>query len=162
MKLSELKKMVAEEYSRYLTEQETPPMPGGAPMPPTGGPAISGADDDIQMGEDPEEMLRNIYDMLKGHFEAEDMASIPPVVGGPAIPPMPDAPEDDMADVEVDDDEEEDEELEEAYGEKTGGNAARTSGKYGGAYGASGEDKGNAQLHEGVKSRLQKLANIKG
>ena len=57
--------------------------------------------------------------------------------------------------------EEEDEPMEEAYGERNGGNATSTSGKYGGAYGATGTDTGNAQLHEGFKSRLQKLANIK-
>ena len=98
MKLSELKQMVAEEYSRYLAEQEGAPAAPGAPVPPTQGPAISVADDDIQMGEDPEQMLRNIYDMLKAHFEAEDAAPAPGVAGGPAVPPMPDTPDDDMAD----------------------------------------------------------------
>jgi hypothetical protein len=60
--------------------------------------------------------------------------------------------------VEVDGEEEET--VDEAYGESTGGNAVRNSGKYGG-WDGSGEDKGNAQLHEGVVSRMQKLANIR-
>ena len=167
MKLSELKKMVAEEYSRYLMEQDAAgaPMP---PMPPTANPAISVADDDIQMGEDPEQMLRNIYDMLKGHFEAEDMAAGPGMAGGPAVPPTPPAPDmggDDMGDddmggeVDVDVDDEE-EELDEAYGETKGGNATKSGGKYGGAYGATGTGPFPKGLHEGTKSRLQKLANI--
>ena len=63
--------------------------------------------------------------------------------------------------VDVEPVEDEEETVDEAYGEKTGGNAASTSGKWGGSYGASGEDKGNAQLHEGFKSRMQKLANIR-
>ena len=161
MKLSELKQMVAEEYSRYLAEQDQPPMP---PMPPAGGdPAISVEPDDIHVGEDPSQMLRNIYDMLKAHFEAEDAAPAPGVAGGPAVPPMPDTPDDDMADANVDDgDDDEEDTVDEAYGETTGGNAARTSGNYGGAYGATGEDRGDKHLHEGFKSRLKKLANIKG
>tara|TARA_R110002167_G_scaffold245928_1_gene451327 strand:+ start:1883 stop:2320 length:438 start_codon:yes stop_codon:yes gene_type:complete len=142
MKLSELKKMISEEYSRYLIEQDvagapspTPPPP---PMPPTGGPAISVADDDIQMGEDPEAMLRNIYDMLKVHFEMEDMGA--PVAGGPAVPPMPPIPAgDDMGgvdDLDLDDEEEEEEEeLAEVV------NA-------------------DPRLHENERKRMQKLANI--
>ena len=73
MKLSELKQMVAEEYSKYLAEQAA--VPGATPPP-----AISVSDDDIQAGRDPEDILRNIFDMLKSHFEAEDSA-LPPTVG---------------------------------------------------------------------------------
>ena len=106
-------------------------------MPPTGGPAISVADDDIQMGEDPEAMLRNIYDMLKVHFEMEDMGA--PVAGGPAVPPMPPIPAgDDMGgvdDLDLDDEEEEEEELAEVV------NA-------------------DPRLHENERKRMQKLANI--
>jgi len=70
-------------------------------------------------------------------------------------------PEDGEAPVDVEPVEDEEETVDEAYGERTGGNAASTSGKYGGSYGATGEDKGPAQLHEGFKSRMQKLANIR-
>jgi len=142
MKLSELKEMVAQEYSRYLIEQETVGAPG-PPMPPTAGPSISVADDDIQMGEDPEAMLRNIYDMLKAHFEMEDMGIPSPVAGGPAVPPIPTPPspeedDEDMGDVEIgDEEEEEEEEVTEVI------NA-------------------DPRLHESFKSRMQKLANIKG
>ncbi len=163
MKLSELKQMVAEEYSRYLIEQEAAGAPA-PPMPPTAAPAISVADDDIQMGEDPEAMLRNIYDMLKAHFEMEDMGApvAPGMAGGPAVPPTPPTPDmggdEDM--VDVDDEDEDEEELDEAYGETKGGNATKSSGKYGGSYGATGTGPFPKGLHEGTKSRLQKLANI--
>ena len=123
MKLSELKQMVAEEYTRYLAEQEQPPMPpmpGGAPGGPAGGPAISVEPDDIIVGEDPEQMLRNIYDMLKGHFEATDAmdmgdmgdmgAPMPPDMGGAPMPPDGEMATDMGGDedmVDMDDDEEE-------------------------------------------------------
>ena len=179
MKLSELKKMVAEEYSRYLMEQEAP-MPGGAPMPPTGGPAISVADDDIQMGQDPEEMLRNIYDMLKGHFEAEEMgmgdmgAGAPPMPGAvPPPPPAPDMGDDDMGDedmIDMDDDEEEETIDEnsstEASTQKTGYkpfaqkkhgvNAPYNKKAGGGSTKNAGYDAGSKALQE----RFKKLANI--
>ena len=128
MKLSELKKMVAEEYTRYLSEQDQPPMPpmpGGAPGGPAGGPAISVEPDDVFVGEDPAQMLRNIYDMLKGHFEAEEMGAggpaMPGGVGGPPPPPpMPGGAPiqpvdmgDDMGDVEMDDELDIDDEEEE-------------------------------------------------
>tara|TARA_R110001592_G_C12929348_1_gene729294 strand:+ start:25 stop:543 length:519 start_codon:yes stop_codon:yes gene_type:complete len=143
MKLSELRQMVAEEYSRYLIEQDAagaPAPPIAPPMPPTANPAISVADDDIQMGEDPESMLRNIYDMLKTHFEMEDMGApaAPGMAGGPAVPPTPPTPDmgdEDMED--IDDEEEEEEEVMEVVNS-------------------------DPRLHEGIKSRMQKLANIKG
>jgi hypothetical protein len=175
MKLSELKKMVAEEYSRYLAEQDQPPMP---PMPPAGGdPSISVEPDDIQVGEDPEQMLRNIYDMLKTHFEAGDMGM------GAGAPPMPPADmgqdmdmvdmgdEDEMGDVELDDEEEEapvaENSSKEASVQKTGYKpfAKKTHGKdapYGKAGKKStknaGYDAGSKSLNE-VK-RMQRLANI--
>ena len=129
MKLSELKTMVAEEYGRYLYEQEI------APAAPTGGPAISVSDDDIQMGEDPEAMLRNIYDMLKAHFEMEDAGvggpPMPPAGGPPMPPPMPAGDDDDM--VDMGDEEEEEEDLAEIVNS-------------------------DPRLHE--RKRMQKLANI--
>ena len=149
MKLSELKEMVKEEYALYLSEQEAGEAPT-PPVPPTPQPAISVADDDIQMGADADDILRNIFDMLKSHFEGEDAA---PVAGGPAVPPTPptpptptpDTPDNDTADADGDDDEDTVEE-----------------GNYGGAYGAKGTNEGDKKLHEGFTARLKKLANIKG
>ena len=189
MKLSELKQMVAEEYSRYLAEQPNgdaagaplPPMP---PPMPAGGPTISVSDDDIQMGEDPEQMLRNIYDMLKAHFEAEEMAAgAPPMPGGPGgpgAPPPPPAPDmggdmgDDMdepVDFDADEDEEEEEITENSTKEtkyqKTGyaPGGKKSHGKNA-PYGKAGKkstknagyDAGSKALQE-VK-RMQKLTNL--
>ncbi len=185
MKLSELKKMVAEEYNRYLAEQAQPPMP-----PTPGGPAISVEPDDIMVGEDPAQMLRNIYDMLKAHFEAEDVG----VGGGPMAPPVPPAPPagapmpppmtepedadmgnmdagDDMGDVEVDDEEEEvvaeNSTKEAAYQKdghkkfakkKHGVDAPYTKKAGSGSTKNAGYDAGSESLQE-VK-RMQKLANL--
>tara|TARA_R110001583_G_scaffold122624_1_gene273941 strand:- start:616 stop:1188 length:573 start_codon:yes stop_codon:yes gene_type:complete len=188
MKLSELKKMVAEEYSRYLAEQDQPPMPP-SPGGPAGGPAISVEPDDIHMGEDPEQMLRNIYDMLKGHFEAEEMGmgapSIlptgPPAPGGAPMPPAPDMGDDEdmvdmdddneMGDVEIDDEEEEtvaeNSTKEAAYQKdghkkfakkKHGVNAPYTKKAGKGSTKNAGYDASSKALQE-VK-RMQKLANL--
>ena len=166
-----------------------PPAPGGngaIPPPPPGAPGINVAPGDIDAMEPPaggpegaEAQLQTIFTMLKSYFEGGEEGMEEPDMDmgmGDEVPDMDmpapelpggEAPEDDggdivePTDVEVDDDEEEEPTVDEAYGEKTGGNAASTSGKYGGTYGASGEDKGNAQLHEGFKSRMQKLANIR-
>jgi len=59
MTLKELKKMIAEEYSAYTEQAE---------------PAVDVAPGDVDAGgeEDSEETLRQIYDMLKAHFEGGD------------------------------------------------------------------------------------------
>ena len=92
MTTNELKQMITEEYSRYLKEQAaapTPPVPtpggpggpggpAGAPKPPTppmGGPGVTVGPDDIDViddGGDSEEMLQNIFNMLKTHFDDMD------------------------------------------------------------------------------------------
>ena len=182
MKLKELKRMIAEEYSLYLKEQAampavapTPPMPpaGGPPGPPQPGPGISVEPDDIQVDDDgnAEEMLQNIYNMLKTHFEAD----------APEPAPIDNMGDDDMADMDAGDEEgpedvETDEEDEEADLEEWRGKgdpAAKTThgGQYGpkdykkatktsnGKFGAKGYKQVKA-LQESTVSRLQKLANI--
>tara|TARA_R110002020_G_scaffold6422_24_gene27420 strand:- start:1732 stop:2202 length:471 start_codon:yes stop_codon:yes gene_type:complete len=72
MKLKELKKLVKEEYNRYLKEQdmpEMPPMPGNGIEDPTI--AVSDNDIDLEGGESPEDTLKAIFDMLKDFFEGE-------------------------------------------------------------------------------------------
>ena len=60
MNLKELKAMIAEEYSNYLAEQDEPTV------------AVSDADVDADGGEDAEETLKDIFDMLKDYFEGDD------------------------------------------------------------------------------------------
>ena len=74
MNLKELRRMIAEEYSNYLAEQDEPTV------------AVSDADVDADGGEDAEETLRDIFNMLKDYFEGGDDA------------PADDAPADDADD----------------------------------------------------------------
>ena len=179
MTLQELQAMIKEEFTSFINEQPVPGGPGGMPpaggpglpTPPPGAPGIDVAPGDIDAMEPPaggpdgaEGQLQKIFQMLKAYFEGGEEGMEPEMDDMDAADDMDatddmDAGAEEPTDVEVDDEEEET--VDEAYGEKTGGNAASTSGKYGGAYGATGEDKGNAQLHEGLKSRMQKLANIR-
>jgi hypothetical protein len=69
MNLKELKGMIAEEYSRYLKEQDVP-----VDVDVDAGDVD--ADMDMGMGDEDdatsEDTLRTIYDMLKAHFEDEE------------------------------------------------------------------------------------------
>jgi len=150
--------------------------PGDIDMPsPAGGP------------EGAEGILQNIFQQLQTYFDAQGGPM--GAVMGPDSDPAGDMPDIDTTDaidadgeedmeipddmgadagadvpeepVDLEDEEDDDEELAEAYGETKGGNATSNGGKYGGAYGATGTDEGNPLLHEGFKTRLQKLANIK-
>ena len=60
MNLEELKSMIAEEYYNYLAEQDEPTV------------AVSDAYVDADGGEDAEETLKDIFDMLKDYFEGDD------------------------------------------------------------------------------------------
>ena len=88
MRLKELKKMIAEEYSRYLKEQEDVAVDV---QPDTDVDAMGAMGDmDPEGGvDDPETTLRTIYDMLKDYFEGEE-AEV-----DPGVPPAGD-----VADVE--------------------------------------------------------------
>jgi hypothetical protein len=66
MKLDELKKMISEEYAKYMKEQNMPAV------------AVSDKDVDADGSEDAEATLRDIYEMLKDFFEggaADDAGS---------------------------------------------------------------------------------------
>ena len=167
MRLSELKKMVKEEYTRYLAEQampSLPPNPGAGGASPMGGPGagpgagapkvtVEPGDIDVMGSEDAEATLRDIYDMLKDYFEGgEEM--------GDEMPPMDD--------VEGGGDEEAD--LAEWTGNMSKDKKATTthSGKYGAAgyknfsktsgHTGFGDAGGSKKLNE-IK-RMKKLANI--
>tara|TARA_R110000851_G_scaffold130177_2_gene263638 strand:+ start:431 stop:940 length:510 start_codon:yes stop_codon:yes gene_type:complete len=168
MTLQELQSMIKEEFNHFIKEQpgEMPQAGGTGPvLPPPPGPGIDVGPGDIDAMEPPsggpegaEAQLQKIFGMLKSYFEGGEEGMEPDMDDMDATADdMGDMP--DMGDVEVDGEEEET--VDEAYGERNGGNATSTSGKYGGAYGATGTDTGNAQLHEGAVSRMQKLANIR-
>jgi len=114
MRLSELKQMVKEEYSRYLKEQGMPPSlppnpgaggPAGGPMGGAGAPKVTvePGDIDVMGSEDAEATLRDIYDMLKSFFE-EGGAPTGPKPGGPSADIGVDDMDDDMDDMDMDDD----------------------------------------------------------
>jgi|TARA_R110002012_G_scaffold31818_1_gene94831 hypothetical protein len=143
MNLRRLKKMIREEYSNYLNEQEEI----GVDVQPDDVDAMGDMDD-----ENAEGTLRDIYDMLKGYFEGEeDMEE-------PMDEPM-DEPED------VEGGEEEEADLEEWNGKND--KAAKTT--HGGKFGAAGyKNFSKSSGHTGFgdsKSlneikRMKKLANI--
>ena len=181
MTLKELQKMIKEEFNHFLNEQPVgaPPAPPAAGAPPVpGAPGIDVAPGDVDAMEPPaggpegaEAQLQQIFQMLKSYFEGGEEGMEPDMddldaaaddmgdMGGEEMPPAPDMGGE-PSDVEVDDEEEEPT-VDEAYGETKGGNATKSGGKHGGSYGATGTDTGNAQLHEGFKTRMQKLANIR-
>jgi len=136
MNLKELQNMIKEEFDAYMGEAED-----------NVDVAVSDADVDVdaemgdEEGEDPEAMLRNIYDMLKAKFEAEDE------MDGEEAPEM-----DEMDEMDVEEDvyEAKDSDLDEAssmgFGDKgnkktSGANAGYTNAK-------------------ALQERFQKLANI--
>ncbi len=99
MKLKDLKKMIAEEYSRYLSEQGEPEV------------AVSDADVDMEGGEDAEATLRDIYDMLKTYFEGGAEGGAAAAADDAADDTMDDL--EDMEDAEDAGDDEEDEDEDE-------------------------------------------------
>ena len=75
MTLKELKQMVAEEYTAYkksLKEQGPAGMANDLPNIPD--PTVAVSDDDIGGKDTPADILKDIYDKLKNHFEGEDDA----------------------------------------------------------------------------------------
>jgi len=138
MNLRQLKRMIREEYSNYMYEQEDI------------GVDVQPDDVDAEMGDDnAEETLRDIYDMLKDYFEGGEEV-------GDEMPPMDD--------VEGGEDEEAD--LSEFYPAKKA--VTTHSGKYGAAgyknfaktsghtgFGDKGGSKSLNEIH-----RMKKLANI--
>jgi hypothetical protein len=143
MTLHELQAMIKEEFSHFVNEQPggMPPAGPGMAPPAPGGPGIDVAPGDIDAMEAPaggpdgaEAQLQKIFGMLKSYFEGGEEGMEEPDLDAPSddMGDMPDLG-DEMGDVEVDGEEEEEEPVAE----------------------------GSTQLHEGFRSRMQKLANIK-
>ena len=142
MTLNDLKKMIKEEFDAYVGEAEDEVDV-----------AVSDADVDAEMGDEEmggeDDVLRQIFDLLKAHFEGEEEAP-------------EEAPEDveDMGDEEADIEENA---TTDAKFQKTGmapvskGSAGANAG-YGnvGGKGSTGYDASSKALQE----RFQKLANI--
>jgi hypothetical protein len=154
MTLQELQSMIKEEFNSFIKEQAPMGAPPVAPMggPPVG-PGIDVAPGDVDAMEPPaggpegaEAQLQKIFGMLKSYFEGGEEGMEPDMDDMDAADDItPDAPEmgdEPAGDVEAD--EEEEPTVDEA--------AVSTSGR---PYGATGT------LQEGVKSRMQKLANIR-
>ena len=134
MNLKELKKMVSQEYRRYLTEQPDMDMPME--------PGIEVGPNDINAmggGEDSEATLRQIYDMLKNYFEGGTGAAAPAAPAGDMDMGM----DMDMGagDEEGDTEEEEEEEEDEVAEEKE-------------------DKKEKKEDKKELKERFKKLANI--
>ena len=146
MNLNELKSMIAKEYKSYMAEQAaaTPSVDVD-----TGDVDADGATE----GDDSEDILRNIYNMLKDKFEAEDDMGDADDMGEDMVGEE-DLEEDVMGEVKDDEDKNEAADMEEfvqpsstkSHGKDAGYTPAKTT-------------KGDGKLHEGVK-RFQKLANI--
>tara|TARA_R110000823_G_scaffold19895_1_gene61246 strand:+ start:874 stop:1323 length:450 start_codon:yes stop_codon:yes gene_type:complete len=148
MTLHELQAMIKEEFSHYVNEQPggMPPAGPGMAPPAPGAPGVDVAPGDIDAMEAPaggpdgaEGQLQKIFGMLKSYFEGGEEGMEEPDLDMTNTDDMGDMDDmggdDDMpTDVEVDSEEEE-EELPVA--------------------------ENNNQLHEGFKSRMQKLANIR-
>jgi len=133
MNLKELKKMIAEEYDAYKKEKiKEQPLPAG-PMGPMGDIDATEKDDS------PTDILKDIFDMLKDHFEGDDKKD--------------DKKDDDKGD-DVEDKEDEEADLEETT--INGGGAYTTS------LNEKKKNKNSKLLAEvKMKSRFKKLANIK-
>ena len=136
MKLKELKKMISEEYTKYMKEQDMgmdmmddmPPMPGGE------APGIEVGPQDIDISgekESPEATLRDIFDMLKDYFEGEDAPK--------DDKPAPKPPKNDKGDDKKDD----------KGGDKKDDKADKKD-----------DDKEDKKDKEALQERFKKLANI--
>ena len=150
MTLKELQKMIKEEFDALQNEADDVDV------------SVSDADVDVDgdlgddaEGETDEDILRNIYDMLKAKFETEE--------GEDDLDAADDAEDMDEYGSPMDEDMDEtmdegEEELEELANHGMGKSASNSSGANAG-YTPAKTTKGDGKLHESVK-RFQKLANI--
>tara|TARA_R100001015_G_C4426315_1_gene25087 strand:+ start:71 stop:466 length:396 start_codon:yes stop_codon:yes gene_type:complete len=101
MNLEELKNLVAEEYNKYMAEQEDDKEKKdnakgddeGKPKKATAPKVKAGSKDlDISGDDDPEKALRDIYNMLKDFFEVDDKGDKKDGEMGDAEKGAPDAP----------------------------------------------------------------------
>ena len=141
MTLKELQTMIKEEFDALQMEADDVDV------------SVSDSDVDAAGEDNSEDMLRQIYDMLKAKFEAEDDMGDADDMDEEMMGEE-DMEEDMMGEVKDDEDKNEAADMEEfvqpsstkSHGKDAGYTPAKTT-------------KGDGKLHEGVK-RFQKLANI--
>ncbi len=111
MNLKELKSLVAEEYNKFVAEQEDEKKddapkddkPKDDKPKAAKKPKVDVGGGDLDMGEEnPEETLKAIYDMLKDFFEGDDdnKKDDAPKMDAPDMPEMPAAPAGNMMEMD--------------------------------------------------------------
>ena len=152
MTLKELQEMIKEELDSYLNEAEVD---------------VDVDTDDVNAdaagGDDSEDMLRKIYDMLKDKFEAEEEDSMDEAkddMDEDMVDEAKDDMDEDMMDeVKHDDKKDEAADMEERASQGFGDPGAKNTAGSNAGYTPAKTTKGDGKLHESVL-RFQKLANI--
>ena len=140
MNLKELQAMIKEELDAYVNEADVDV-------------DVDAGDVDAEGGDDSEDMLRKIYDMLKDKFEAEEEPM------DEADMDEADMDEEMMDEVKDDDKKDEAADMEERAGQGFGDPGAKNTAGSNAGYTPAKTTKGDGKLHESVL-RFQKLANI--
>ena len=140
MNLKELQAMIKEELDAYVNEADVDV-------------DVDAGDVDAEGGDDSEDMLRKIYDMLKDKFEAEEEPM------DEADMDEADMDEEMMDEVKDDDKKDEAADMEERASQGFGDPGAKNTAGPNAGYTPAKTTKGDGKLHEGVL-RFQKLANI--
>ena len=140
MNLKELQAMIKEELDAYVNEADVDV-------------DVDAGDVDAEGGDDSEDMLRKIYDMLKDKFEAEEEPM------DEADMDEADMDEEMMDEVKDDDKKDEAADMEERASQGFGDPGAKNTAGSNAGYTPAKTTKGDGKLHEGVL-RFQKLANI--
>ena len=140
MNLKELQAMIKEELDAYVNEADVDV-------------DVDAGDVDAEGGDDSEDMLRKIYDMLKDKFEAEEEPM------DEADMDEADMDEEMMDEVKDDDKKDEAADMEERASQGFGDPGAKNTAGSNAGYTPAKTTKGDGKLHESVL-RFQKLANI--
>ena len=140
MNLKELQAMIKEELDAYVNEADVDV-------------DVDAGDVDAEGGDDSEDMLRKIYDMLKDKFEAEEEPM------DEADMDEADMDEEMMDEVKDDDKKDEAADMEERASQGFGDPGAKNTAGPNAGYTPAKTTKGDGKLHEGVL-RFQKLAKI--
>ena len=150
MTLKELKKMIAEEYKYWKAEQVGDMgMPDMMVEPDMPGVDVGPDDIDMEAGDNPEDTLRQIFDMLKAYFE------------GGEEPAEDEAEEEPAEDEAEEEDEEEDEEVAETKKAKNESLRAKRKAKRLKESKIRRQVLNKANSNKVLIERFQKLANIK-